>query len=83
MSLKTHAITTAILIVGGVIGGLVTEEKIFIGAFVFGIILGLPLGFHALFFAFSKKTKKRRLSPTEQFREAFGDDDNSLRIKNM
>jgi hypothetical protein len=83
MSLKRHAIWTAVLVVGGFLGFLITNERFFIWMNCIGIIYGIVLGFRAVIDTFTRKPSKRMPTAKEQFKEAFGDDDNVLRISEM
>lgn len=83
MSLKRHAIWTAVLVLGGFVGFLITSAGFFIWMYCIGIIYGIALGFHAVVNTFTRKPSKRKPTAKEQFKEAFGDDDNILRIQEM
>lgn len=83
MSLKRHAIWTAVLVVGGFVGFLITSAGFFIWMYCIGIIYGIVLGFRAVIDTFTRKPSKRMPTADEQFREAFGEDHNVLRIQEM
>jgi Na+/proline symporter len=84
MSLKQHAIWTVMLLVVGLVGTIMTEGRGNFFPFIgIGIIFGIVLGFRAVIDTFTRKPTKRLPTAKEQFKEAFGDDDNALRISEM
>jgi len=79
MSQRNHLIWTMVFLVGGFIVVSLTGNG-FVLYFI-GLLLGIVLGFRAVISVFIKpKPRKKVLTPGEEFKQAFGEDTDRLRI---